>query len=215
MYLKDYYSTLELPPSATQQEIKKAYHRLALQFHPDKNLNNPHTTARFTEIKEAYEVLTNPAKKEYSLQQRWYNQSIGKRKMQSLLTPVAVLKQVLELDKYVSLLDIHRMDKEGLYSYLRAVISDDTITRLNEYDERDINREIIIGLLNSSLLLPAQFAMALLTRLLKIHGDETSTQKINDAMETVQKQQVWEKYQVWIILLIVALVSLLIFFLGK
>ena len=113
MHLKDYYQLLGLQPSATLPEIKKAYRRLALQYHPDKNQNDPYATAQFTAIKEAYEVLTNPAKKEYYLQQRWYEQSIGKRKKEAVITPVAVLLQSLELEKYVSTIDVFRLDKEG------------------------------------------------------------------------------------------------------
>ena len=77
--LKDYYSILELQPSATLQEIKKAYRRLALQYHPDRTNNDRYAAVHFTEIKEAYEVLTNPTKKEFYLQQRWYHQSMGKK----------------------------------------------------------------------------------------------------------------------------------------
>lgn len=63
MHLKDYYKLLELEPSATLPEIKKAYRRLALLHHPDKTGNDPYSAAQFSDIKEAYEVLTNPTKK--------------------------------------------------------------------------------------------------------------------------------------------------------
>ena len=97
MHLKDYYTILELEPSATLLEIKKAYRTLALQYHPDKNNGDPYKAAQFSEIKEAYEVLTNPSKKEYYLQQRWYNQSIGKKRKQEIITPVTILLQSIEL----------------------------------------------------------------------------------------------------------------------
>ena len=67
MHLKDYYNILSIEPSATLSEIKKAYRKLAHQSHPDKNQNDPYASALFAEIKEAYEVLTNPTKKEYYL----------------------------------------------------------------------------------------------------------------------------------------------------
>ena len=126
MHLKDYYAILEIETSASATEIKKSYRRLAQQFHPDKNQADPYAVAQFHQIKEAYEVLTNPSRKEYYLQQRWYNQSIGKKKTQDAITPVTVLKQSLELEKYVSTLDIFRMDKEGLEQYILELLSNDT-----------------------------------------------------------------------------------------
>jgi curved DNA-binding protein CbpA len=71
LQLKDYYSILELPPSASADEIKKAYRRLAHLYHPDKKDNDPYAAAQFAVIKEAYETLSNPAQKECYLQQRW------------------------------------------------------------------------------------------------------------------------------------------------
>ena len=71
MEIKDYYKILELEPSASLQDIKKAYRRLAQQFHPDKNQNDQYALIHFTEIKEAFEVLTNPSRKNNYLQQEF------------------------------------------------------------------------------------------------------------------------------------------------
>ncbi len=65
---KDYYKILEVPGSATGQEIKKAFRRLALKYHPDHHPDNPKSEEKFKEITEAYGVLIDPAKrKEYDL----------------------------------------------------------------------------------------------------------------------------------------------------
>src|SRR5436190_4318411 len=110
MQVKDYYSILRLKSSATLSEIKKAYRILAQKYHPDKNNNDAYAASQFSEIKEAYEVLTNPLKKQYYLQQRWYHQSLGKKfRTGPVINPPSVLKQCLELSKYVSTLDKHRM----------------------------------------------------------------------------------------------------------
>jgi molecular chaperone DnaJ len=61
---KDYYATLGVGRNATQDEIKKAYRKLALQFHPDRNPGNKESEEKFKAAAEAYEVLTDPKKKE-------------------------------------------------------------------------------------------------------------------------------------------------------
>lgn len=60
----DYYQVLEVPKNATQEDIRKAYRRLALKFHPDKNPENKEAAeTRFKEISEAYEVLSDENKR--------------------------------------------------------------------------------------------------------------------------------------------------------
>lgn len=63
MSKKDYYETLEISKSASQDEIKKAYRKLAMKYHPDQNKDNPTSEAKFKEISEAYEVLKDTQKK--------------------------------------------------------------------------------------------------------------------------------------------------------
>lgn len=55
--MKDYYYILGIDKKATHEEIKKAYRKLSLKFHPDKNDNDPFFEQRFGDIKEAYEAL--------------------------------------------------------------------------------------------------------------------------------------------------------------
>eukprot|EP00929_Paragymnodinium_shiwhaense_P057985 TRINITY_DN29044_c0_g1_i1.p1 TRINITY_DN29044_c0_g1~~TRINITY_DN29044_c0_g1_i1.p1 ORF type:complete len:247 (+),score=76.10 TRINITY_DN29044_c0_g1_i1:123-863(+) len=56
---KGLYKTLEVAPGATEDELKKAYRRLALKWHPDKNPDNEEATAKFQEISNAYAVLSD------------------------------------------------------------------------------------------------------------------------------------------------------------
>ena len=59
----DYYKVLDVPRTATEAEIKKAYRRLAMKYHPDRNPNDREAEERFKEAKEACEVLTDAQKR--------------------------------------------------------------------------------------------------------------------------------------------------------
>jgi molecular chaperone DnaJ len=67
---KDYYKVIGVPASATQEEIKKTYRKLAAKHHPDKNPNDPKAAERFKEISEAYQVLGDADKRKQYDQMR-------------------------------------------------------------------------------------------------------------------------------------------------
>lgn len=61
--MSDYYKVLGVSKNATKDEIKKAYRKLAMEYHPDKNPNNPEAENKFKEIAAAYDVLSDDSKK--------------------------------------------------------------------------------------------------------------------------------------------------------
>ena len=62
MSKKDYYEVLGVNKGANSKEIKKAYRKLAIKYHPDKNPNDKVAEEKFKEAAEAYDVLSNPEK---------------------------------------------------------------------------------------------------------------------------------------------------------
>ncbi len=63
MEYKDYYQSLGIPRSASADEIRTAYRKLAMKYHPDRNPNDKPAEEKFKEINEAYQVLSDPQKR--------------------------------------------------------------------------------------------------------------------------------------------------------
>ena len=63
MAKKDYYEVLGVPKNASEQDIKKAYRSMAKKYHPDRNKDNPEAEAKFKEVQEANEILSDPQKR--------------------------------------------------------------------------------------------------------------------------------------------------------
>src|SRR5207244_5742327 len=76
MEYKDYYKVLNVSREASADEIKKAFRKLARKYHPDMNPSDKKAEAKFKEINEAYEVLSDPDKRRKydTLGPNWYEQ---------------------------------------------------------------------------------------------------------------------------------------------
>src|ERR1700756_5577503 len=64
MAKRDYYDVLGVTKGADAEEIKKAYRKMAIKYHPDKNQGDKEAEEKFKEAAEAYEVLSNPEKRQ-------------------------------------------------------------------------------------------------------------------------------------------------------
>ncbi|MFZ4702710.1 MAG: molecular chaperone DnaJ [Candidatus Methylumidiphilus sp.] len=60
---EDYYELLTVPRNASDDEIKKSFRRLAMKYHPDRNIGSPEAEEKFKKVKEAYEILSDPKKR--------------------------------------------------------------------------------------------------------------------------------------------------------
>ena len=74
---KDFYAVLGVTKTASADEIKKAYRKLARQFHPDANAGDAKAEEKFKEVSEAYDVLSDDTKRREYDEMRQYGASFG------------------------------------------------------------------------------------------------------------------------------------------
>lgn len=84
--MKDYYYFLGIPQDASEEDVKKAYRKLSLKYHPDKNDNDDFFADRFREIQEAYETLSD------SVRRRAYDQNLENHQRSFRYTIPPVIK---------------------------------------------------------------------------------------------------------------------------
>jgi curved DNA-binding protein CbpA len=122
MPIKDYYTLLRIKPNADPYVIKKAYRKMAMEYHPDKIGNNQSTSSYFREIQEAYAVLSNTKKREEYHYQRWLEKSMG-HQLDLALTPIQILQLFLKTEQYLHESDSFKMDKNQLAEHLKQLYS--------------------------------------------------------------------------------------------
>jgi len=187
-----------------------------MQYHPDKNKEDAYSNARFNEIKEAYEVLINPQLKENYLQERWLKKAAGMWIPDEPITPVEILKQSLDLNRSISLLDVHRMDAAAVAQRILQLIPDETIEKIKSFNEPEVNAAILTTLLQSTSVLPFRFTIAVTDQLRKLAVTDTEEQlKIDRVLEQKRKREQWEQLKVWVVVLVVLLICLLIWRSGN
>lgn len=214
--LKDYYAILEVPPTATVPEIKQAYRRLVMIYHPDKNNDDPYALSRFNEIKEAYEVLMNPGKKELYLQERWLKKAGGQKIGEELITAPAILKKSIELNKQIAAMDAYRMHYAGVAARITELVNDNVIDQLLAQNEQEIHRSIVQLLITATKPLPYNETYEVCKQLRKLATAQPQLlQQIEQALEQKKKTAYWSKFNGLFIFLLTILLCLLIYFMGR
>lgn len=215
MPVKDYYTLLKIEPNADLATIKKAYRKLALQYHPDKTGNNHYTESYYREIQEAYLTLSDTRKREEYLYHRWLEKSMG-HSLDSALTPVQIIQLFLKTEQYIHGTDSFKMDKYHLLEHLKQLYSIGRQEIIISSNDEQLEKESLRLAMESSKLLPseAQFnfqihLQMLLSRHTKIQEDW------NETLNAVIKKEKMDSFKIPIVILITILICLAILLISK
>jgi len=211
MSSKDYYIILGVKPTASADEIKRSYRRLAFKYHPDKNPGDIIAELTFSEIVEAYEILSDAKKREDYHYKRFPNY---KYKEAERVTPDSVLKDALRLKQFVERADPFRLNQDALLFQIEDALNENNVSILTEKRSAAINEQIIDALMIACKPLHFSYYIKVHDRLMQLCDSDTK-QKLNQLYKAKQKDQSWSKYKIVVAIVIALIMCLIIFFIGK
>lgn len=208
--MKDYYKILGLPPTATADEIKKAYRQLALKYHPDRNQGDKQSENLFKQITEAYEILSDSdSRKSYDYESRRTTTSDNDRKQTSQtsyekVTPLTFLNIFKEIEKKIIGVDASRINQRNLFDSINDLLTDKNVEFLIQSNDTQTNIKIIETVL--ACCKPLGFAKhpvygflyvdKIHPKLAKLAGSDNETiKRIYKENKEQKYSSLWDKYK--------------------
>lgn len=183
----NYYQILQVSPNSTADAIKKAYRKLALQYHPDITQGDAALTEKFALIKEAYEVLMNPIKRK-QFHEAFYFSTY----QQAVTTIEEIDEQANQLKQFVQNSDIFRMDYFLVTTHLEKLLSTTNLEIIKHSNNTILRKKITDAIL---LIVDALNYEYLLTVELTITNNfkEIAIQFIT-LLKQKKRSMLWNKY---------------------
>jgi curved DNA-binding protein CbpA len=202
MQLKDYYKTLNVPPNAGANEIRKAFRSLALKYHPDKNNGDKYKEAMFREVQEAYETLSDTKRREEYNYKRWYTRSLGKSFREAALTPSQILAEARRLADHMEAQNNLQVDYDLLSQRIRNILSSQHIAILHQFNDTAVNEQIIKVILKTSAPLPIRYLEPISLLLADVAGSDNNLLKeIRETTRDKSWNEYWQKRTWWLVIL--------------
>lgn len=215
--VKDYYNTLQISPQASSQDIKKAYRKMALRYHPDKHPDDLYAAAYFTEIQEAYKILIDPLLRSQYHQQRWLSQSQGKAYQDaSPATPQRFAMACVRLHEWVQDQDEFRMNRPALLASLLQLLSKSELEMMKRFQDEGTLLRCIDLLTEAVKPLTLEEWLICKPHFLQLAGENG---KAIEKITQVDRHMAWKKrasWQQWLAVMVVTgMVCAMIYFLSK
>ena len=215
MATKDYYQILELEAGADKSSIKKAYRKLAMRYHPDKQDQLDSNSSYFQEIQEAYETLSDAYKREQYLQGRWLEQALGKN-AEGFLSASEIIKLTIKTEQYLSGVDKFKLDSYILLNYLLVIFNITRINTILSEKNQAVENTFIEHLMLISKHLTSDGEIQLNERVNKIlENNNTLNQAWIFQIAKKRKSELLDRLTIPIVLLLVLIICIVIYLTSK
>lgn len=199
--LKDYYRILEISAAATQADVKKAYRRLALKYHPDKSTDNSFAVAMFHDVQEAYSTLADADRRRRYDEERWLSGMTSRSLGQQITTPEWILQECRKLQTHMALIDTYRMDHSALYEYVAILLSDAHMAVLQN-GPVDTQHSIVRLILSSTKHIRHPYMEMIAQKLGILSGNDNELIAVIDRQKELSKKDAEiGKYTPWLVVL--------------
>ncbi|MBS1746878.1 MAG: J domain-containing protein [Bacteroidetes bacterium] len=208
---KDYYRILHVSPSATGDEIKNAYRKLAKQYHPDRNPGDSLAAAEFADIAEAYTILSDKeSRKQYNFSRHLTAPEEYKKPIEQIDTLINRMHEVNHYLKYIN--EAHFSEETLFYSIIQVLPED--IELLSGTNETKL-KIFLETVLQSVQPLHSGHTIKLEEKLHPLFAkNHWFYESIERLKEQQKKSERWEKYKVMLAVLMAIVLCILIFYEG-
>ena len=215
MPVKDYYKLLQVEPSADFTTIKRAFRKLAMQYHPDKNQESPSSTSHYRELQLAYEILSNPQKREEYHYQRWLEKSKG-YELDTAISTDQILQLFINTERVIHEMDSFRSDNFHLLEILLNLYNTNRIELILEENDSKLEKTVIQLALKSSSSLSSAYQLRLIDQLKKLLKKHPEQQFIwDEQVRTTKHKEFIEKLKVPVVILLTIILCLIILLISK
>ncbi len=216
MQLKDHYKTLGVNPAAALPEIKKAYRKLAIKYHPDKNQGNELSEAQFKEVNEAYNILSDSRKRAKYDDERWLSGMGNKTSYADAVTPAWLKNVCVELNTSLKAMDTYRMSQKTLQEYILLILADSNLGVLQQEQDGLTNKAIVAELLRATARLELRYLNEITERLMIIAGtDDQVIKAITDYDHARRNQEKKDKAYPYIIIAVTLALCVFMYFYSQ
>jgi hypothetical protein len=206
--IKDYYRILNIKSSASSAEIKNAYRKLAMAYHPDRNPNDALAAAVFTDVAEAYKILSDEeARKQYNYKRYLTADQEYDRPAEIIDT---LIQRITTINKQVRNTDPFRLNKNALLYAVKQLFPDDIELLLQT--NATLLTQFLEMVCNAADYLSSQQTKQLIILLQSLYNKHAWLQQRLTASVTRQrKEERWQKNKIVFAVALAIILCVIIF----